>query len=68
MVFNLPCAVEDVKKLYPLDRQAAKAVTFGILYGSGPQKVADTVNKEGGNMTLSDAQEVIKQYFAKFSK
>jgi len=68
MVFNLPCAVEDVKKLYPLDRQAAKAVTFGILYGSGPQKVADTVNKEGGNMTLSDAQEVIRQYFAKFSK
>lgn len=30
MVFNLPCVVEDVKKLYPLDRQAAKAVTFGI--------------------------------------
>lgn len=26
MVFNLPCAVEDVKKLFPLDRQAAKAV------------------------------------------
>lgn len=68
MVFNLSCPVEDVKKLFPLDRQAAKAVTFGILYGSGPQKVADTVNKEGGNMTLSDAKEVISQYFAKFSK
>lgn len=26
MVFNLQCPVEDVKKLYPLDRQAAKAV------------------------------------------
>ena len=26
MVFNLPCAVEDVKALFPLDRQAAKAV------------------------------------------
>jgi DNA polymerase I-like protein with 3'-5' exonuclease and polymerase domains len=26
MVFNLPCEVDDVKKLYPLDRQAAKAV------------------------------------------
>lgn len=25
-VFNLQCPVEDVKKLYPLDRQAAKAV------------------------------------------
>lgn len=68
MVFNLPCEVEDVKKLYPLDRQAAKAVSFGILYGSGPQKVADTVNKEGGNMTLSDAVEVIKQYFNTFKK
>ena len=68
MVFNLDCPVEDVKKLFPLDRQAAKAVSFGILYGSGPQKVADTVNKEGGNMTLSDAQEVIKQYFNTFKK
>ncbi len=68
MVFNLPCPVEDVKKLFPLDRQAAKAVSFGILYGSGPQKVADTVNKEGGNMTLSDAQEVIRQYFNTFKK
>jgi DNA polymerase I-like protein with 3'-5' exonuclease and polymerase domains len=68
MVFNLPCPVEDVKKLFPLDRQAAKAVSFGILYGSGPQKVADTVNKEGGNMDISDAQEVIKQYFNTFHK
>lgn len=68
MVFNLDCPVEEVKKLFPLDRQAAKAVSFGILYGSGPQKVADTVNKEGGNMTLSDAQEVIKQYFNTFKK
>lgn len=30
LVFNLPCAVEDVKKLFPTERQAAKAVTFGI--------------------------------------
>lgn len=30
VVFNLSCEVEDVKKLYPLQRQAAKAVTFGI--------------------------------------
>lgn len=30
LVFNLPCLVEDVKRLYPTERQAAKAVTFGI--------------------------------------
>ena len=66
MVFNLTCPVEDVKKLHGLDRQAAKAVSFGILFGSGPQKVADTVNKEGGNMTLADARDVISQYFDTF--
>lgn len=68
MVFKLKCEIADVKKLFPLDRQAAKAVSFGILYGSGPQKVADTVNKEGGNMTLYDAQQVISQYFDTFKK
>lgn len=67
-VFNLSCPIEEVKNLYPLDRQASKAVTFGVMYGSGAKKVADTVNKEGGNLTLSDAQEVIDQYFTKFSK
>jgi DNA polymerase I-like protein with 3'-5' exonuclease and polymerase domains len=30
MVFNLPCAVEDVKALYPAMRQSAKAISFGI--------------------------------------
>jgi DNA polymerase I-like protein with 3'-5' exonuclease and polymerase domains len=66
MVFNLPCEVEQVKNLYPLDRQASKAVTFGILYGSGPAKVTESVNKEGGNMTIADAREIIKDYFNTF--
>lgn len=30
--------------------------------------MADTVNSEGGNMTLDDAREVIKQYFNTFKK
>ena len=29
-VFDLDCAVEDVKKLYPSMRQSSKAITFGI--------------------------------------
>ena len=68
MVFNLPCSVEDVKKLYPADRQASKAITFGILYGSGPQKVADTVTKAGNPMSVGEAREVIEQYFNTFKK
>ena len=66
MVFGLSCQVEDVKKLFPLERQAAKAITFGILYGSGPAKVAESVNKEGGNMSVEEAREVIKDYYNKF--
>lgn len=30
MVFNLPCEIKDVKKLYGDMRQAAKAISFGI--------------------------------------
>lgn len=66
-VFKLKGLVEDIKKAYPLERQAAKAITFGILYGSGAKKVMETVNKEGGNMTLAEAQDAINQYFETFS-
>ena len=69
MVFDLPCAVEDVKKLYPSMRQSAKAISFGILYGSGPQKVSDTVSKETKEYYGIDrAKDDIKSYFDKFSK
>lgn len=68
MVFHLPCEADQVKKLFPIQRQASKAITFGILYGSGPSKVAESVNKEGGSMTVSEAEEVIQQYFDTFKQ
>lgn len=37
------------------------------LYGSGATKVAETVNKEGGNLSVEDAREIIKDYFNTFS-
>jgi DNA polymerase I-like protein with 3'-5' exonuclease and polymerase domains len=71
MVFSLPCAVEDVKRLYGSMRQSAKAISFGILYGSGANKVAETVTKglpEGESYPVEQARDDIKQYFTKFSK
>lgn len=69
MVFDLPCAVEDVKKLFGAMRQSAKAISFGILYGSGPQKVSDTVTKATGEYYGIDrAKEDIKAYFGKFKR
>lgn len=79
MVFALPCQVEDVKKLYPAMRQAAKAISFGILYGSGASKVAKTVSdfylkehvEKGAplvSFTKSDAEEAIDKYFSTYSR
>jgi DNA polymerase I-like protein with 3'-5' exonuclease and polymerase domains len=79
MVFNLPCEISEVKKLYPSERQAAKAVSFGIMYGSGAQSVADTVsafNMEQHinygvpykSFTKSDAEDAIETYFNTYSR
>ena len=69
MVFALDCVVEAVKELYPAMRQSAKAISFGILYGSGPDKVASTVSKATGEYyDVDTAREDISAYFTKFNK
>jgi DNA polymerase I-like protein with 3'-5' exonuclease and polymerase domains len=74
MVFNLPCEPAMVKKLFPALRQAAKAITFGILYGSGPASVAEQVNiakleaGEVADCTKEDAIGYIEVYFKKFPR
>jgi len=47
LVFGLPCEADQVAELYSMERQAAKAVTFGIMYGAGPQKISWQVSKRG---------------------
>ena len=61
-------AIEDIAEEHASERQGAKAVSFGILYGSGATTVSEAVNKEGGNMTPRQAQAVIKDYFNTFWK
>lgn len=69
MVFNLPGPVEEVKKNYGSMRQSAKAISFGILYGSGANKVSQTVSKATGEeYPVEQARSDIKQYFTKFNK
>ena len=68
-VFRLSCEAKEVKKLFPDERQAAKAISFGILYGSGPNKVAETVSKSSGkDFSLEDAVETIEKYFRTFPR
>ena len=68
-VFKLPCKVEEVAELYATQRQAAKAVTFGIMYGAGPKKISEQVTKDSGKyFSPQEAQEVISEYFGAFHK
>jgi DNA polymerase I-like protein with 3'-5' exonuclease and polymerase domains len=69
LVFKLPCEVDQVSKLYKLERQAAKAVTFGILFGAGAKRVSAEVTKSSGSyFSVQEAQEVIDDYFRTFPK
>ena len=69
MVFDLTCLAKEVKAMFPAMRQSAKAISFGILYGSGPQKVSDTVSKATGEYYGIDrAKDDISAYFTKFKK
>lgn len=69
MVFELyvPEDVTDrktyVTEKYPGKRQQAKSVSFGIMYGAGPDKIA-----EQAGCSLDVAKDSIKQYFRKFNK
>jgi DNA polymerase I-like protein with 3'-5' exonuclease and polymerase domains len=67
-VFKLDCPVEDVAELHADLRQAAKAISFGILYGASAGKIAATVTAEGGKMSTRQAQATINEYFATFWK
>lgn len=73
-VFKLPCSVQEVKKLYPLYRQAAKAITFGIMYQAGPHKISQQVTKDAKTLkmdivfTVQQAKDAINQYFKQFKQ
>lgn len=67
LVFNLNCDVEDVKTLYPLMRQAAKAITFGIMYQASSTKIAWQIERDSKTYCSQEqAQEYIDDYFNKF--
>ena len=44
-------------------RRLAKAVNFGLIYGMGPKKLA-----ESADITLKEAKDFIEAYFEKYSK
>jgi DNA polymerase I-like protein with 3'-5' exonuclease and polymerase domains len=63
IVFKLECEAHLIKDEHKNARQAAKAISFGVLYGSGPGKVAEVTG-----LSIEEARDVISQYFGQFPK
>jgi len=49
------------EKVTKLQRQAAKAITFGLIYGMGPMKLAHTLD-----IDIIEAKTLIQKYFRAF--
>lgn len=63
MVFNLGCPTEEIGDKYPDLRQACKAISFGILYGAGPAKIASEAN-----ISFNEARNIIRRYFRQYNQ
>lgn len=69
-VFNLKgCNVDEVKEHYATERQASKAVSFGILYGATAKKISSEISKSSAEyFSVSRANDVINKYFKTYSQ
>jgi len=77
MVFRPNCLAHELKEMFPALRQPSKAISFGILFGSGPSKVAESINESLFEQHVKtgcpyepidkiDAQGYIDTYFNRF--
>ena len=73
LMFPTQITLAELKadKDHPL-RVRAKTINFGILYGMGPQLLADTINAQARTaadiITVDDARALIKRWFDTFPK
>ena len=66
-VFDLPCNSNDVPEMYPKERQATKAINFGIVYGAQGFTISASIFKDTGlYISPKECDSYIKLYFAKF--
>ena len=64
--FDLDCPVEDVKKLYPKERPAAKTGDLSMFYGTGARKFKQAMNKAGFPWALQRATEKRENFLCEF--
>lgn len=66
-IYKLKCEPSEVKDKFPIERQIAKSINFGIIYEAGPNTLAATANKgipDSKNwVTEEDMKEAIEKWF-----
>ena len=60
-IYNIP-----LKEVTSEQRKRVKAINFGILYGAGPAKMADTLTRRGIPTTVSEASKIVAEYHRRF--
>jgi DNA polymerase-1 len=60
-LFGLDCQPNEVEEKHPAERDRVKAVQFGIVYGRGPQGLAEQLG-----VAVGEAQKLLDDYFAQF--
>lgn len=57
--------IEEVTKK---QRAVGKTLNFAVVYGSGAENIADMLTSPDAPVTTEDAEEMLRKYFAAFSK
>lgn len=66
-VFRLKGDTKDIATLYPEQRQATKAINFGIIYGAQAFTVCQSIYKDTGRIVPHHEMEIIiGKYFQRF--
>lgn len=66
LMFDLPYT-EDFKKKYPLKRQMAKPIGFGLMYGMGAMGLKSSLLIQAGvEIPVEEAEDLMKRYFKSY--
>jgi DNA polymerase I-like protein with 3'-5' exonuclease and polymerase domains len=60
-IYNIP-----IEKVTSEQRKRVKAINFGILYGAGAAKMADTLTRRGIPTSKAEAERIVAEYHRRF--
>ena len=59
---------QPIATRYNISRYTAKQLVLASSYGAGAQKLVETSHRDGDNISLEDAQELLESYYNTYNK